>query len=171
MERKNSREISALVYKNRISALRSGRLKRFHSKIWLLEGFSVDPDQSWMAAPSDTHNLQGLQANLYGVFISGVTNMARIFTAVGAFVASEAILHRRIVKAVAERKTREQVPWTRYFGLVAAVVKISPTFWAPAGPIMREVHKGSAMLDFLMIAYGVGFFVIAILYSLACEKM
>ena len=38
-------------------------------------------------------------------------------------------------------------------------------------PIMREVHKGSAMLDFLMIAYGVGFFVIAILYSLACEKM
>jgi len=27
------------------------------------------------------------------------------------------------------------------------------------------------MLDFLMIAYGVGFFVIAILYSLACEKM
>ena len=37
--------------------------------------------------------------------------------------------------------------------------------------ILREVHKGSAMLDFLMIAYGVGFFVIAILYSLACEKM
>ena len=37
--------------------------------------------------------------------------------------------------------------------------------------IMREVHKGSVMLDFLMIAYGVGFFVIAILYSLACEKM
>ena len=36
---------------------------------------------------------------------------------------------------------------------------------------MREIHKGSAMLDFLMIAYGVGFFVIAILYSLACEKM
>jgi hypothetical protein len=30
---------------------------------------------------------------------------------------------------------------------------------------------GFNMLDFLMIAYGVGFFVIAILYSLACEKM
>ena len=28
-----------------------------------------------------------------------------------------------------------------------------------------------AMLDFLMIAYGVGFFVVAILYVLACEKM
>jgi hypothetical protein len=28
-----------------------------------------------------------------------------------------------------------------------------------------------AMLDFLMIAYGVGFFVAAILYVLACEKM
>ena len=38
-------------------------------------------------------------------------------------------------------------------------------------PIMREVHKGSAMLDFLMIAYGAGFFAVAILYLLACEKM
>jgi len=27
------------------------------------------------------------------------------------------------------------------------------------------------MLDFLMVAYGVGFFVLAILYVLACEKM
>jgi len=27
------------------------------------------------------------------------------------------------------------------------------------------------MLDFLMIAHGVGFFVVAILYVLACEKM
>ncbi len=27
------------------------------------------------------------------------------------------------------------------------------------------------MLDFLMIAYGVGFFAVAILYVLACEKM
>ena len=29
----------------------------------------------------------------------------------------------------------------------------------------------AAMPDFLMIAYGVGFFVVAILYVLACEKM
>jgi hypothetical protein len=28
-----------------------------------------------------------------------------------------------------------------------------------------------AMLDFLMIAYGVGFFVAAILYVFACERM
>jgi hypothetical protein len=28
-----------------------------------------------------------------------------------------------------------------------------------------------AMLDFLMIAYGVGFFAAAILYVLACERM
>ena len=27
------------------------------------------------------------------------------------------------------------------------------------------------MLDFLMIAYGVGFFIAAVLYVLACEKM
>jgi hypothetical protein len=27
------------------------------------------------------------------------------------------------------------------------------------------------MLDFLMIAYGVGFFVLSIFYGLACEKM
>jgi hypothetical protein len=107
MGRKNSREISALVYKNRISALRSGRLKRFHSKIWLLEGLSLDPNQSWMAAPSDTHNLQGLQANLYGVFISGVTNTARIFTALGAFVASEAILIGASRKLCPSGQTRE----------------------------------------------------------------
>jgi hypothetical protein len=30
---------------------------------------------------------------------------------------------------------------------------------------------GEVRLDFLMIALGVGFFVIAILYVLACEKM
>ena len=29
----------------------------------------------------------------------------------------------------------------------------------------------AAMPDFLMIAYGVGFFAIAILYVLACERM
>ena len=57
----------------------------------------------WVAAPSDEHNLQGLQPNLYEVFISGVTNTARIFTAVGAFVPPEAILRRRIAKAVPER--------------------------------------------------------------------
>jgi len=28
-----------------------------------------------------------------------------------------------------------------------------------------------AMLDFLMIAYGVGFFAASVLYVLACEKM
>jgi hypothetical protein len=31
--------------------------------------------------------------------------------------------------------------------------------------------KVIVMLDFLMIAYGVGFFVVAILYVVACEKM
>jgi hypothetical protein len=30
---------------------------------------------------------------------------------------------------------------------------------------------GIIMLDFLMIAAGVGFFVVAILYVIACEKM
>ena len=99
--------LSALVARNRISALHSGRLRRFHSKIRLLEGLSIDPDQSWMAAPSDTHNLQGLQANLYGVFISGVTNTARIFTAVGAFVASEAILIGASRRLCPSGRTRE----------------------------------------------------------------
>jgi hypothetical protein len=28
-----------------------------------------------------------------------------------------------------------------------------------------------AMLDFLMIAYGIGFFAVSILYALACERM
>ena len=48
---------------------------------------------------------------------------------------------------------------------------LADVFGRSAARINREVHEGFAMLDFLMIAYGVGFFVIAILYSLACEKM
>jgi hypothetical protein len=38
-------------------------------------------------------------------------------------------------------------------------------------PTDSTVIRMAAVLDFLMIAYGVGFFVIAILYVLACEKM
>jgi hypothetical protein len=38
-------------------------------------------------------------------------------------------------------------------------------------PAPKTVEGHVAMLDFLMIAYGVGFFVVAILYVLACEKM
>ena len=36
---------------------------------------------------------------------------------------------------------------------------------------LAEVTKDLVMLDFLMIALGVGFFVAAVLYVLACEKM
>jgi hypothetical protein len=36
---------------------------------------------------------------------------------------------------------------------------------------LRGVERVIVMLDFLMIAYGVGFFVAAVLYVLACEKM
>jgi hypothetical protein len=35
----------------------------------------------------------------------------------------------------------------------------------------RPLSRVVAMLDFLMVAYGVGFFAAAILYVLACEKM
>jgi hypothetical protein len=41
--------------------------------------------------------------NLYGAFILEVINPPRILTAAGASVASEAILRRRIAKAVRER--------------------------------------------------------------------
>jgi hypothetical protein len=46
----------------------------------------------------------------------------------------------------------------------------------PCGPVASAVSEGGqtrviVMLDFLMIAYGVGFFVVAILYVMACEKM
>jgi hypothetical protein len=39
---------------------------------------------------------------------------------------------------------------------------------AQSGPGTCEVI---AMLDFLMIAYGVGFFAASVLYVLACERM
>jgi hypothetical protein len=35
----------------------------------------------------------------------------------------------------------------------------------------KQAQRVVWMLDFLMIAYGVSFFVVAILYVLACEKM
>jgi hypothetical protein len=34
-----------------------------------------------------------------------------------------------------------------------------------------QLAKVVVMLDILMIAYGIGFFVLAILYVVACEKM
>ena len=34
-----------------------------------------------------------------------------------------------------------------------------------------KFHGVVVMLDFLMIAYGVGFFAVSLLYVLACEKM
>jgi hypothetical protein len=37
--------------------------------------------------------------------------------------------------------------------------------------LLPHTVEGVAMLDFLMIAYGVGFFAAAILYVLACERM
>ena len=41
----------------------------------------------------------------------------------------------------------------------------------PFGVVACEILSKVAMLDFLMIAYGVGFFVLSIFYVLACEKM
>jgi hypothetical protein len=42
-------------------------------------------------------------------------------------------------------------------------------FASQSGPL--GTGEVIAMLDFLMIAYGVGFFAAAILYVLACERM
>jgi hypothetical protein len=39
------------------------------------------------------------------------------------------------------------------------------------GPHCREITRIIIMLDFLMVAGGVAFFGVAILYVLACEKM
>jgi hypothetical protein len=38
-------------------------------------------------------------------------------------------------------------------------------------PVAEKLRGLPLMLDFLMIAYGVGFFVVAIFYVLACERM
>jgi hypothetical protein len=46
--------------------------------------------------------------------------------------------------------------------------RVLPTAAQAASPSLRRVM---IMLDFLMIAGGVGFFVVAILYVIACEKM
>jgi len=40
-----------------------------------------------------------------------------------------------------------------------------------AGAAMRVEPRRSPLLDCLMIASGAGFFVVAILYVVACEKM
>jgi hypothetical protein len=37
--------------------------------------------------------------------------------------------------------------------------------------VVVQLERVGAMLDFLMVALGVGFFVVAMLYVLACEKM
>jgi hypothetical protein len=39
----------------------------------------------------------------------------------------------------------------------------------PCDPVAGR--RGDAMLDFLMLVYGVAFFAIAILYVIACERM
>lgn len=41
----------------------------------------------------------------------------------------------------------------------------------PASVAFLERYRIIAMLDFLMLVYGVGFFAVAVLYVLACEKM
>jgi hypothetical protein len=52
----------------------------------------------------------------------------------------------------------------------AAAVNIRA--YRPASSLVVVQLEGvGAMLDFLMVALGVGFFVVAILYVLACEKM
>jgi hypothetical protein len=40
-----------------------------------------------------------------------------------------------------------------------------------AGLPHPQLAKVVVMFDFLMVAYGIGFFVLAILYVVACEKM
>jgi hypothetical protein len=59
--------------------------------------------------------------------------------------------------------------------LVMAAAAGSPMV-SGGGPTPRGLHPSQltrvvVMLDFLMIACGVGFFVVAILYVAACEKM
>ncbi len=58
---------------------------------------------------------------------------------------------------------------------VAAVVARSASLHRAAqaqkGRQRPQLTKVIVMLDFLMIAYGVGFFIVAILYVVACEKM
>jgi hypothetical protein len=49
--------------------------------------------------------------------------------------------------------------------------KMSLCFDAVVDRQVPTDHEEAGMLDFLMIVYGVGFFGIAILYGLACEKM
>jgi hypothetical protein len=51
---------------------------------------------------------------------------------------------------------------------LAAVFAVEP---ACRGPHCRNRTRVIVMLDFLMIAYGVGFFAAAVLYVVACEKM
>jgi hypothetical protein len=53
----------------------------------------------------------------------------------------------------------------------AAAATVSGADPVRPGQLSRQLTRVVDMLDFLMIAYGVGFFAVAILYVLACEKM
>ncbi len=72
-------------------------------------------------------------------------------------------------------KARGYVPDVDGSTKLAAVFATLPAVFgagcACRTPDCRNLTRVVVMLDFLMIAYGVGFFLAAVLYAIACEKM
>jgi hypothetical protein len=60
--------------------------------------------------------------------------------------------------------------WHRHFGMDHRSSRVSRE--PRSNLVVGKLRRGAGtMLDFLMIVYGVGFFVLSIFYVLACEKM
>ena len=101
-----------------------------------------------------------LPGDLYGSLMSEGNYASRMLMHENAFN-RPATPTRARKSGPSERVTLWMVRCSRHFGIWAA---------APAAPD-RVSLEAITMLDFVMIALGVGFFVAAVLYVLACERM
>lgn len=85
------------------------------------------------------------------------------------------IPHRRGVWLCLSAGNAWVMPWSQCFVSVTTVFIRLSALLGPeqlaGGQYIGKSIRVVVMLDFLMIAYGVGFFVVAVLYALACEKM
>ena len=75
--------------------------------------------------------------------------------------------------ALPERRLKFAVDWrSRCGSAVFAASAIRSMAWTVLiYPVADKLRGLPLMLDFLMIAYPIGFFVLATLYVVACEKM
>jgi hypothetical protein len=109
-----------------------------------------------------------LPKNLYALFMAPPANRSRILMTICAIGIAEPIPSR--ARRCGRVWSGVECDW------VAACRRRFGTDWLRSQQRRNRLREpatvgGRAMLDFLMVAYGVGFFAAAIFYVLACEKM